>query len=118
MRGVDRPWPWALWALLTVVAAGAGWWAWVALVAWLYRVRAQPAELLWAVASDGWRIAVHARPAAPRRFREPVLLCHGFAINRHTFDFDPPYSLAHALAEAGFECFTVEWRGTGASRRP
>ncbi|HZN91827.1 MAG TPA: alpha/beta fold hydrolase [Myxococcales bacterium] len=94
------------------------WLGWLWLVTWRYRVRAAAAERLWAVAEDGWRIAVYYRPASIRRFREPVLLCHGFAINRHTFDFDPPYSLAHALSEAGFDCFTVEWRGTGASWRP
>jgi pimeloyl-ACP methyl ester carboxylesterase len=47
-----------------------------------------------------------------------VLLCHGLAANRYTFDFAPPYSVAHYLAEAGFDCFSVELRGTGHSRRP
>src|SRR5262249_40747492 len=28
----------------------------------------------------------------------------------------PPCSLAHAFAEAGFEVFSVDWRGAGASR--
>src|SRR5262249_22400810 len=37
--------------------------------------------------------------------------------NHYNFDFQPPYSLAHYLAEAGFHCFTVDWRGAGASRR-
>ena len=105
-------------ALAALLAIATAWIGWHLLVTWWYRGRGEPAERLWAVAGDGWRIAVYHRPAAHRRFREPVLLCHGFAINRHTFEFDPPYSMAHALAEAGFECFTVEWRGTGASRRP
>ncbi|HEY8206418.1 MAG TPA: alpha/beta fold hydrolase [Myxococcaceae bacterium] len=104
--------------LLAALAIASAWVAWLLLVTWRYRARGEPAERLWAAAGDGWRIAVFHRPAARRRFREPVLLCHGFAINRHTFEFDPPYSLAHALSEAGFDCFTVEWRGTGASHRP
>jgi pimeloyl-ACP methyl ester carboxylesterase len=107
--------------LLGGLAITSLWIAWLLLVAWRYRAAGEPAakaERLWAVAEDGWRIAVYRRPAARRRFQEPVLLCHGFAINRHTFEFDPPYSLAHALSGAGFDCFTVEWRGTGASRRP
>jgi len=105
-------------ALLVILAITSAWIGWHLLVTLRYRVRGEPAARLWVATGDGWRIAVYHRPAARRRFREPVLLCHGFAINRHTFEFDPPYSMAHALAEAGFECFTVEWRGTGASRRP
>jgi pimeloyl-ACP methyl ester carboxylesterase len=63
-------------------------------------------------------LAIHERRAAHRRFEEPVLLCHGLAANRCTFDFEPPYSLAHVLTEAGFDCFCMEWRGIGASRSP
>ncbi|HVE87473.1 MAG TPA: alpha/beta fold hydrolase [Myxococcales bacterium] len=112
------PWVLAPAVLLALLALLVAWLGWLALVRWRYRPIAAEADRLWAQAGDGWRIAVYHRPAALRRFREPVLLCHGFAINRHTFEFDPPYSLAHVLAEAGFDCFTVEWRGTGASRRP
>jgi pimeloyl-ACP methyl ester carboxylesterase len=61
-------------------------------------------------------LSVYLRRAPTRRFEEPVLLCHGLAANRYTFDFEPPYSLSHVLAEAGFDCFIVEWRGIGGSR--
>jgi len=109
-------------AVRILLAAGAAllllWLLWVAAVSFHYRVRSAPPQLLRARADDGWALAVHHRPGAPRRFREPVLLCHGLAANRYTFDFDPPYSLAHALSAAGFECFTVEWRGTGKSSWP
>lgn len=104
--------------LLGAFAALALWATWVMGVLWYYRIRSERPKRLRARCSDGWEIAVYHRPAPGRRFREPVLLCHGFAANHHTFDFDPPHSLAHVLAEAGFECFTVEWRGTGRSGRP
>jgi len=91
---------------------------WVFGVRRLYRPRTPPPELLRARCKDGWEIAVHVRRAPKRRFEEPVLLCHGLAANRFTFDFEPPYSVAHYLTEAGFDCFSVEWRGTGHSRRP
>src|SRR5690606_36079229 len=68
--------------------------------------------------ADGWELTVFHRAPAVRRFEEPVLLVHGLAANHYTFDFDPPYSLAHVLADAGFECFSVDLRGTGRSRRP
>ena len=45
-------------------------------------------------------------------------MCHGLAANHYNFDFQPPYSVAHYLAEAGFHCFTVDFRGAGASQRP
>lgn len=104
--------------LLAVVAAIGLWLAWMAAVLRYYRLRQDRPQVLRARCSDGWEIAIYHRRPSVRRFREPVLLCHGYAANHYTFDFEPPHSMAHALAEAGFECFAVEWRGTGASRRP
>ncbi len=105
-------------ALLGILVAAAALLAvWVLFVRRHYRVRAEPPTLLKATCLDSWEIGVHYRAAAPRRFREPVLLCHGLAANHFNFDFEPPFSLAHALAERGFDCFSIDWRGTGASRR-
>ena len=81
-----------------------------------YRLRSPRPERAWVPCPDGYRIAVHRRRPGVRRFLEPVLLCHGLAANHVNFDFDPPCSLAHAFAEAGFEVFTVDWRGAGDSR--
>ena len=81
-----------------------------------YRLRSPRPERVWVRCPDGYRIAVHHRRPAARRYLEPVLLCHGLAANYVNFDFDPPVSLAHALAEAGFEVFTVDFRGGGDSR--
>src|SRR5208282_5948939 len=102
------------------IVAGVG----IALVAYLqgvrraYRLRGERPKRLLARAADGWSIAVHQRSPSPRRFREPVLLCHGLATNHLNVDFELPYSLAHAFAEAGFEVFSLDWRGAGASRPP
>jgi len=112
------PGKWVLWGLLLVLAVVLGNVVWVLAVRRLYRPRTAPPQLLRARCADGWEIAVHVRRAPKRRFEEPVLLCHGLAANRFTFDFAPPYSVAHYLAEAGFDCFSVEWRGTANSRRP
>ncbi len=101
--------------VLALVVAGCFWLWWVGR---RYRLVGERPHVLEAVCADGWELAVHHRPARVRRFREPVLLCHGLAANHYYFDFDPPHSVAVYLAEAGFECFTVEWRGTGGSRRP
>jgi pimeloyl-ACP methyl ester carboxylesterase len=112
------PGKWVLWGLLLLLAVVLGNVAWVLAVRRLYRPRTAPPQLLRTRCADGWELAVHVRRAPQRRFEEPVLLCHGLAANRFTFDFAPPYSVAHYLADAGFDCFSVEWRGTAHSRRP
>lgn len=93
-------------------------------VAWLlgvrrwYRLRTEPGEVLRATTSDGWVLGVHFRRAQNKRFAEPVLLCHGLAANHRNLDFEPPYSLAHAFNEAGFDTYSVDWRGTMHSEPP
>ncbi|OJH37680.1 alpha/beta fold hydrolase [Cystobacter ferrugineus] len=109
---------WVPWLLTGVLVLGALNVLWILLVRWWYRPRVPPPELLKTRCQDGWELSVYLRRAPTRRFEEPVLLCHGLAANRYTFDFEPPYSLSHVLAEEGFDCFIVEWRGIGGSRRP
>lgn len=109
---------WTLWVLLAVLALLGVNGLWVLAVRWWYRLRTDEPERVKVRCQDGWELTVHVRRAAHRRFEEPVLLCHGLAANRCTFDFEPPYSMAHYLAEAGFDCFSVEWRGIGHSRPP
>lgn len=105
-------------ALLTVALLALGLAAYLLAVRAYYRLRSPRPELEWVPAPDGTRLAVWRRRPAARRFVEPVLLCHGLAANHVNFDFDPPHSLAHAFAAAGFEVFSVDWRGAGASRAP
>jgi len=109
---------WTLWVLLAGLALLGVNVLWVLTVRWWYRLRTDEPERVKVRCQDGWELTVHVRRAAHRRFEEPVLLCHGLAANRCTFDFEPPYSLAHSLSEAGFDCFSVEWRGIGHSRPP
>lgn len=89
----------------------------IVLLLWLWGSRAshlpagdRPAPIRLE-AADGWVLWVHHRPAQQRRFREPVLLCNGLANNHRCFDFEPPSSFAHALAAAGFEVYSAEFRG-------
>lgn len=98
--------------VLLVLAVGA----YLVAVRTFYRLRSPRPELEWVQTPDGTRLAVHRRRPEVRRFLEPVLLCHGLAANHVNFDFDPPHSLAHVFAAAGFEVFSVDWRGAGASR--
>ncbi len=75
-------------------------------------------ELLRAGTRDGWSLALgHRRPRAEPRL-PPVLLVHGIAMNRQAFDFGVErYSIAAHLAAAGFDCFSLDLRGHGGSRR-
>ena len=85
---------------------------------WVYRLPPGHDELRFAVTQDGWRIAIARRAPRGEPRLPPVLLCHGLAANRFSLDFGVArYSLALALAEAGFDCFTVDLRGHGGSRR-
>jgi pimeloyl-ACP methyl ester carboxylesterase len=83
-----------------------------------YRLTGERPRRLYATTRDGWSIAVHQRTPTVRRFSEPVLLCHGLATHHLNLDFELPYSLAHAFAQAGFEVFSLDWRGAGESRPP
>ena len=51
--------------------------------------------------------------------RPPVLLVHGIAMNRQAFDFGGRALLARARTSprAGFDCFALDLRGHGGSRR-
>lgn len=83
-----------------------------------YRPRGVWPEHGFAQTSDGWSLAVVHRRAVKRRFIEPVILCHGLANNRWFFEFPEGPALSCELAEAGFDVFVCELRGTGASKRP
>lgn len=72
-------------------------------------------EVHFAATADGWRLALHrhrARGAGPGL---PVILCGGYACNRHFMDYDERYSLARFLARAGFDAWVLELRGRGLS---
>lgn len=111
-------WRWGVWVLVAGLALVLWNIVWVAAVRRWYRLNTDLPQALRVRCDDGWELTIHVRRAKVRRFEEPVLLCHGLAANRFTFDFEPPYSVAHYLADAGFDCFSVEWRGTGHSRQP
>lgn len=102
----------ALLALLLLAAAHYAFWT------WRYRLPPGDDEIVRFRAPDGWPLALSRRRpgAAPRR--PPVLLLHGIASNRQFVDFGVSHwSLSAHLAAAGFDCFALELRGHGRSRR-
>ena len=87
---------------------------------WRWKLRAPGGEdeLVEAVTADGWRLAMgRRRPRGAPRIT-PVLLVHGIAMNRQALDFGVErWSLAAALAAAGLDCYAIDLRGHGGSRR-
>ncbi len=87
---------------------------------WSWRLRAptHEDEVVEAKTRDGWTLRLgRIRPRGEPR-RPPVLLVHGIAMNRQAFDFGVErYSIAVFLSRAGFDCFALDLRGHGASRR-
>jgi pimeloyl-ACP methyl ester carboxylesterase len=58
------------------------------------------------------------RPETLTPGREPVVFFHGFLENHNYFDLYPGMSLAEYLAEKGFDCWVVDFRGAGYSDQP
>ena len=88
---------------------------------WSWRLRAptREDEVIHATARDGWRLALGRRRPRGAARTPPVLLVHGIAVNRQFMDFGVErYSLSAHLAAAGFDCFALDHRGHGGSRRP
>jgi pimeloyl-ACP methyl ester carboxylesterase len=97
---------------LVAAAAHIAFWQW-----WL-RAPPRDDEVVRAITQDGWTLGLgrHRPRGAPRR--PPVLFLHGLAVNRQNFDFGvEAYSMAAYLARAGFDCFALDHRGHGLSRR-
>jgi pimeloyl-ACP methyl ester carboxylesterase len=87
---------------------------------WAWRLRAptHEDEVLSATTRDGWTLRLGRRRPRGKPRRPPVLLVHGIAMNRQAFDFGVErYSIAAFLSRAGFDCFTLDLRGHGRSRR-
>lgn len=73
-------------------------------------------EVHYARTQDGWKIALHHHPG--KRSRHPVLLVHGLASNYRNMDFPiKDLSLAHHLSKKGFDCWIVDLRGSGLSKK-
>ena len=69
---------------------------------------------------DGAEIALYRTPPTdPTAHAEPVLLVHGLGSNHFNFDLPHPGSLPQLLADAGYDCWTIDLRGRlGSSHGP
>lgn len=105
---------------LLLIAAAIALATWAHYLFWTWRLRLpDPAdEALAAPTGDRWLLALARRRPRGAARSVPVLLLHGIAANHVCMDFPMGrLSLAGYLAEAGFDCFSLDLRGHGRSRR-
>ncbi|HET7752633.1 MAG TPA: alpha/beta hydrolase [Anaeromyxobacteraceae bacterium] len=92
-------------------------WAHYRFWSWRLRVRPEEDELVRAETADGWSLALARRRPRGTPRPVPVLLVHGIAANHLCLDFPRDgLSLPAFLADAGFDCFSLDLRGHGRSR--
>jgi pimeloyl-ACP methyl ester carboxylesterase len=76
----------------------------------------QKPEVHYARTQDGWKIALHHHPG--KKTRHPILLVHGLASNYRDMDFPiQDLSLAKFLSGHGYDCWIVDLRGSGLSKK-
>jgi len=66
---------------------------------------------------DLWKLRV-CRYRKGRTNGQPVLLVHGANVNQHTFTTPKGGNLVEYLVERGFDCWTVDLRGSRSSEAP
>lgn len=90
----------------------------VAAAAWTRAYRAPDGEPIPLPTADGWTVWVHRfRPTGEPRGL-PVVLGHGFMMNRWCWSLSETGSMPARLAAAGFDVFVAEYRGSGRGRVP
>jgi pimeloyl-ACP methyl ester carboxylesterase len=108
----------ALASLAGALALALAVWAHYAYWSRRFSERSGEDEIVFGETRDGWRLALARRRPRGPPLGPPVLLVHGIAANRAAVDFVlERWSLAAHLAAAGFDCFALDLRGHGASRR-
>lgn len=67
-------------------------------------------ETYTVVTEDSWPIRLYRRTPASGG-GEPVLLCHALGTNHLNYEVPVGHSVVDALVEAGYDCWTMDYRG-------
>jgi len=82
-----------------------------------YASPANPEAPVYAETSDGWKIAVyHYKPKNGLDWLDPVVLCHGNALNNYFWHIDRARNFAQYLSKRRYDVWLVDLRGHGRSR--
>ena len=88
------------------------------IIARYFEIKWIPDEIHFITAGDGFRLAVSKRIPPQKRYKEPVILCHGLGANRYNLDLNEEYSLARHFTKLGYDTYIVEMRTVGLSSKP
>ncbi|MCB1153807.1 alpha/beta fold hydrolase [bacterium] len=90
-----------------------------------YAAKSSEDEVHFATTKDGWRLSLHRYlPRGDNPHGEPVMLHHGFSASHLAFDLgmndhnEPVPSLAHWLADRGYDVWSINLRGREQSDTP
>ncbi len=90
---------------------------WSRTLALLFPEKIRTLEVDYVTTPDLWKLRV-CRYRKERSHGEPVLLVHGLNANQNNFTAPADNCLADYLSEHGYDCWTVDLRGTRSSRPP
>lgn len=103
--------------LVLVAVAGAAWLFYFFMLESMYAERLHTTEKYTVTTKDLWKLRL-CRYRTGRTEGEPLLLVHGFCSNSTVFVEPPKESMVAYLASKGFDCWTVDLRGTRSSQPP
>lgn len=83
----------------------------------LFVEKLRTTEVATITAGDIWKLRM-CRYRKGRTTGEPVLLVHGAATNQHNFTVPEGESLVDYLVAKGYDCWTIDLRGTRTSQPP
>ncbi len=101
--------------LALVIAAVAI--AWSRTLAALFPEKIRTLEVAYVTTPDLWKLRL-CRYRKEKSTGEPVLLVHGLNANQNNFTSPADACMADYLSERGYDCWTVDLRGTRSSRAP
>ena len=82
-----------------------------------YASPSNPESPVYAETSDGWKIAIyHYKPRSGLDWLDPVILCHGNALNNYFWHIDRRHNFAKYLSQRRYDVWLVDLRGHGRSR--
>jgi len=89
--------------------------AWSRLLAALYPEKVRTNEVAYITTSDGWKLRL-CRYRKEHSSGEPVLLVHGLNANQNNFTSPADACLVDYLSGQGYDCWTIDLRGTRSSQ--
>jgi len=108
----------AIWTAGILLAAAAFFLLYWGSLVLLFRNRERADETHTILTEDGWELKVFRYLPRAEGRGEPVLFLHGAFANHHNFDIPAQNSMADYLANRGYDCWLLDFRGDRTSTSP